>query len=204
MRITPELRTKITEHFYYYRDDTQNESIIDESPKDINETSYYEKPYARDDLRTRIRDEIFYIDQYFLESESIGRVVAPHIEEKEISKTDFGNGQTGYGIKFNTVFVVQGVLQRSMANRYGILSGDVILAINGKKTVGMELAELSAMIQSRPSVQLVLDQKDSMGPRQIVLHRDFPDEQLGLQLATVMIVTDLKVRFYHNLDFLKL
>ena len=63
MRITPELRTKITEHFYYYRDDTQNESIIDESPKDINETSYYEQPYARDDLRTRIRDEIFYIDQ---------------------------------------------------------------------------------------------------------------------------------------------
>ena len=79
MRITPELRTKITEHFYYYRDDTQNESIIDESPKDINETSYYEQPYARDDLRTRIRDEIFYIDQAFLESESIGRVVVPRI-----------------------------------------------------------------------------------------------------------------------------
>ena len=26
MRITPELRTKITEHFYYCRDDTQNGS----------------------------------------------------------------------------------------------------------------------------------------------------------------------------------
>ena len=91
------------------------------------------------------------------------------------------------------IYLAPGVLQRSMAHRYGIQSGDVILAVNGKKTVGMNLGDLGAMIQSRPSVQFVLDQKDSMGPRKIVLHRDFPDEQLGLQMATVMVVTDLKV-----------
>ena len=57
----------------------------------------------------------------------------------------------------------------------------------------MAIAELSAMIQSRPSVQFVIDQKDSMGPRKLVMHRDFPDETLGVQLATILMITDLMV-----------
>ena len=62
----------------------------------------------------------------------------------------------------------------------------------------MPIAELSAMIQSRPSVQFVIDQKDSMGPRKLVMHRDFPDETLGVQLATVLMITDLMVRGFQN------
>ena len=77
-------------------------------------------------------------------------------------------------------------------------AGDVILSVNGKPTLGMAIAELSAMIQSRPSVQFVIDQKDSMGPRKLVMHRDFPDETLGVQLSTVLMITDLMVRHLPN------
>ena len=114
MRISSELRTRITEHFYHYANETQNaesvpeESILAPPTNNMNETSFYYDTAAPDDLRTRIRDEIFFIDQAMLESEAHGRVTVPRVEEKEISKTDFGNGQTGFGIQFNTVFVVQG------------------------------------------------------------------------------------------------
>ena len=66
----------------------------------------------------------------------------------------------------------------------------------------MPIAQLSDMIQSRPSVQFVIDQKDSMGPRKMVMHRDFPDETLGVQLSTVLMITDLMVRGFNNqVDF---
>ena len=110
MRISPELRTRITDHFYHYANDTQNESVREDSivAPNMNESSLYYDTLAPDNLRTRIRDEIFFIDQAMLQSEAQGRVTVPRVEEKEISKTDFGNGQTGFGIQFNTVFVVQG------------------------------------------------------------------------------------------------
>ena len=50
--------------------------------------------------------------------------------------------------------------------------GDVVHAINSKSCVGMSLAELGDRVKNRPSIQISVDRKDSLGIEDVLMHRN--------------------------------